>query len=152
MTARQRRMTFIVLALVGVMAAAALTVQALRSNMSYFFTPEQVVRGEAPKDGVFRIGGLVKQGSLQRQEGDIQVRFLVVMNQAEVEVAYEGILPDLFAEGQGVVAKGELGPNGVFRAQEVLAKHDEEYMPPEVADAMAESEARAKAKSLEADR
>ena len=143
MTARQRRMTFIVLALVGVMAAAALTVQALRSNMSYFFTPEQVVRGEAPKDGVFRIGGLVKQGSLQRQEGDIQVRFLVVMNQAEVEVAYEGILPDLFAEGQGVVAKGELGPNGVFRAQEVLAKHDEEYMPPEVADALAESEAKA---------
>ena len=143
MTSRQRRMVFVALALAGVAVAALLTVQALRSNMSYFFTPEQVARGESPSEGVFRLGGLVKQGSLRREEGDIRVGFVVTMNQAEVAVRYEGILPDLFAEGQGVVAKGVMGPDGVFRAQEVLAKHDEEYMPPEVADAMAEAEARA---------
>lgn len=139
MTPRRRRMVFAALALAGVAVAAALAVQALRSNMSYFFTPEQVVRGESPDAGTFRLGGLVKEGSLRRREGDIQVGFVVTMNQSEVEVSYEGILPDLFAEGQGVVAKGVMGPDGVFRAEEVLAKHDEEYMPPEVADAMEKS-------------
>ena len=136
MTPRQRRIAFVALALAGVAVAAFLTLQALRANMSYFFTPEQVVRGESPQKGQFRLGGLVKEGSLRRERQDINVHFVVTMNQAEVKVNYRGILPDLFAEGQGVVARGVMGADGVFRAEEVLAKHDEEYMPPEVADAM----------------
>ena len=139
MTPRQRRIAFVALALAGVAVAAFLTIEALRGNMSYFFTPEQVVRGESPRQGQFRLGGLVKQGSLRRERQDINVHFVVTMNQAEVKVNYRGILPDLFAEGQGVVARGVMGADGVFQAEEVLAKHDEEYMPPEVADAMKQS-------------
>ena len=135
MKARQKRFVFILLALAAVAVASALVVQALRSNITYFYSPSQVVAGEAPADQPFRIGGMVVRDSLQRDPNSVRVRFLVTDNAEQFEVIYHGILPDLFGEGQGAVARGRLD-NGVFVAEEVLAKHDESYMPPEVADAM----------------
>lgn len=108
----------------------------MRSNMAYFFTPSKVMANEAPADAVFRLGGLVVKDSLTRQEDGLTVVFDVTDNAETVNVSYTGILPDLFGEGQGVVAKGRLGEDGVFYAEEVLAKHDESYMPPEVADSL----------------
>lgn len=152
MKARQQRLIFVGLAILGVGAASTLAISALNSNISYFFSPSQVLAGEAPRDRVFRVGGLVTPGTIARQEDGLTVRFDVTDNAKTVTVAYTGILPDLFKEGQGVVTKGRLGSDGVFLAEEVLAKHDEEYMPPEVAstlqtahamgvvDGMAESE------------
>jgi cytochrome c-type biogenesis protein CcmE len=135
MKARQKRFVFILVALAAVAVASALVVQALRSNITYFYSPSQVVAGEAPADQPFRIGGMVVRDSLQRDSNSVRVRFLVTDNAEQFEVVYHGILPDLFSEGQGAVARGRLD-NGVFVAEEVLAKHDESYMPPEVADAM----------------
>jgi cytochrome c-type biogenesis protein CcmE len=135
MKARQKRVVFIAIALVAVAIASALVVKALRSNITYYYSPSQVVAGEAPADQQFRIGGMVVDGSLQRDPGSVRVSFVVTDNAQQYEVIYDGILPDLFAEGQGVVARGRLG-EGVFVAEEVLAKHDESYMPPEVADSM----------------
>lgn len=135
MKARQKRFVFILVALAAVAVASALVVQALRSNITYFYSPSQVVAGEAPADQLFRIGGMVVRDSLQRDPDSVRVRFLVTDNAEQFEVIYDGILPDLFSEGQGAVARGRLD-NGVFVAEEVLAKHDESYMPPEVADAM----------------
>ncbi len=135
MKARQKRFVFILVALAAVAVASALVVQALRSNITYFYSPSQVVAGEAPADQLFRIGGMVVRDSLQRDPNSVRVRFLVTDNAEQFEVIYDGILPDLFSEGQGAVARGRL-ENGVFVAEEVLAKHDESYMPPEVADAM----------------
>ncbi|MGB0712867.1 MAG: cytochrome c maturation protein CcmE [Gammaproteobacteria bacterium] len=140
MKARQRRLIFVGLAVVVVGIAATLVVQALRSNMNYFFTPEQVLAGEAPKDAVFRVGGMVEKGSLKRGK-DLDVSFDVAINDATLKVHYTGILPDLFGEGQGVVARGRLAEDGRFVAQEVLAKHDEDYVAPEIADAMKKAEA-----------
>lgn len=135
MKARQKRFLFILIALAAVAVASVLVVQALRSNITYFYSPSQVVAGEAPADQPFRIGGMVVRDSLQRDPNSVRVRFLVTDNAEQFEVVYDGILPDLFSEGQGAVARGRL-ENGVFVAEEVLAKHDESYMPPEVADAM----------------
>lgn len=136
MKARQKRLAFVALAVVGVSAAAGLALSALNSNISYFFSPSQVLAKEAPADHVFRLGGLVTEGSLKRDGGGLTVLFDVTDNAETVRVSYTGILPDLFGEGQGVVTKGRLGPDGVFYAEEVLAKHDEEYMPPEVASTL----------------
>ncbi|MCK7579050.1 MAG: cytochrome c maturation protein CcmE [Chromatiales bacterium] len=136
MKARQKRLVFVGLAILGIGAASTLAITALKSNLSYFFSPSQVVAKEAPADHVFRLGGLVREGTLQRQDDGLLVNFEVTDNAATVKVAYSGILPDLFKEGTGVVAKGRLRPDGVFQAEEVLAKHDEEYMPPEVASTL----------------
>ncbi|MBK1719343.1 cytochrome c maturation protein CcmE [Thiocystis violacea] len=136
MKARQKRLAFVGLAIVGIGAASALAVTALKSNLSYFFSPSQVIANEAPPDHVFRLGGLVTKGTVQRQKDGLTVHFDVTDNAQTVKVAYTGILPDLFSEGTGVVAKGRLGSDRIFYADEVLAKHDEEYMPPEVASTL----------------
>lgn len=136
MKARHKRFIFVALAILGVGMAAALAVNALRSNISYFFSPSQVLAGEAPANALFRLGGLVVEGSLTRREDGLTVVFSVTDRAATLEVSYTGILPDLFGEGQGVVAKGRMGEDGIFYAEEVLAKHDESYMPPEVADSL----------------
>lgn len=136
MKTRQQRLIFVGLAILGVGAASALAVSALNSNISYFFSPSQVLAGEAPVDRVFRVGGLVTPGTILRQEDGLTVHFDVTDNAGTVTVAYTGILPDLFSEGQGVVTRGRLEPGGIFKAEEVLAKHDEEYMPPEVASTL----------------
>jgi cytochrome c-type biogenesis protein CcmE len=116
--------------------AAALVLNAFQSNLVFFFTPTQVAAGEAPTGKTFRIGGMVKEGSLQRQPDGLTVRFVVTDTAKEFPVAYQGILPDLFREGKGVVAQGKLGADGLFTASEVLAKHDENYMPPEAQHAV----------------
>ena len=129
MKPRHKRLAIIVGGLAAIGIAAALILNAFQSNLVFFFTPTQVANGEAPKERAFRIGGLVKEGSLQRS--DIVARFIVTDTAKEIPVAYEGILPDLFSEGKGVVAQGVLSADGKFTATEVLAKHDENYMPPE---------------------
>lgn len=136
MKARQKRMILVGVAVLGVGVAASLALSALQSNIAYFFSPSQVLAGENPPDAVFRVGGLVVQNTLKRQEDGLTVRFDVTDNAETVPVSYTGILPDLFGEGQGVVAKGRIGADGVFYADEVLAKHDESYMPPEVQDTL----------------
>jgi cytochrome c-type biogenesis protein CcmE len=141
MKARHKRFLLVGLAILGVGVAAALAIDSMRSNMSYFFTPSKVLAKEAPADAVFRLGGLVVENSLARQEYGLTVVFDVTDTAGTVKVSYKGILPDLFGEGQGVVTKGRLGPDGVFYADEVLAKHDESYMPPEVADGLAAAHA-----------
>jgi cytochrome c-type biogenesis protein CcmE len=133
MKARQKRLLFVALGVAGVGAAAAMALSALRSNIAYFFSPSQVLAAEAPADHVFRLGGLVENGTLQRQADGLTLTFVVTDNAEKIKVSYTGILPDLFSEGRGVVTKGKLGTDGVFYAEEVLAKHDEAYMPPEVA-------------------
>jgi cytochrome c-type biogenesis protein CcmE len=129
MKPRHKRFAIVVGGLAALGIAATLVLNAFQSNLVFFFTPTQVSKGEAPKDRSFRIGGLVKEGSLQRT--DITARFIVTDTAKEIPVAYTGILPDLFSEGKGVVAQGNLGADGQFTATEVLAKHDENYMPPE---------------------
>lgn len=136
MKARHKRMIFVVAAVVAVGIAASLVLNALRSNIAYFFSPSQVYDKEAPVDRNFRLGGLVEKGTLKRRKDNLTVSFVVTDTAKSVTVNYTGILPDLFKEGQGVVAKGKLGPDGVFYAEEVLAKHDASYMPPEVKDAI----------------
>lgn len=135
MKARQKRLIFILLGLVVLGLAAWLVFNALGSNMSYFYSPTEVVQKKAPQDHLFRLGGMVVKGSVQRGQ-ELTVRFAVTDTANVVNVEYTGILPDLFEEGQGVIAQGKLGEDGVFVASEVLAKHDENYMPPEVADAL----------------
>ena len=136
MKPRHKRLTLIggIVAAVGV--ATALVLNAFQSNLVFFFTPTQVAAGEAPTGKTFRIGGMVKEGSLQRQPDGLTVRFIVTDTAKEFPVAYQGILPDLFREGKGVVAQGKLGADGLFTASEVLAKHDENYMPPEAQHAV----------------
>ncbi|RTZ71528.1 MAG: cytochrome c maturation protein CcmE [Gammaproteobacteria bacterium] len=135
MKARHKRLGFLIVGLVVLGLAATLVLKALDSNLSYFFSPTEVAEHKAPENHVFRLGGLVQPGSLERGK-ELTVRFVVTDNAHEVKVAYTGILPDLFKEGQGVIAQGRMGPDGVFIADEVLAKHDENYMPPEVAEAL----------------
>jgi cytochrome c-type biogenesis protein CcmE len=136
MKARQKRMIFVAMGVLGVGAAAYLAVNALRSNIAYYFSPSQVMADEAPANAVYRLGGLVVEGTMERQSDGLTVLFDVTDNAETVKVSYTGILPDLFGEGQGVVTKGRMGPEGMFVAEEVLAKHDESYMPPEVADSL----------------
>jgi cytochrome c-type biogenesis protein CcmE len=133
-TPRRQRLAIAAAVLLALAAATALVLNAFRSNLVFFFTPSQVAAGEAPVQRPFRLGGLVRVGSVQRD--GVQVRFVVTDTQREVSVAYTGSLPDLFSEGKGVVAQGLLGADGVFTAREVLAKHDENYMPPEAAEAL----------------
>jgi cytochrome c-type biogenesis protein CcmE len=135
MKARQKRFLLIALAVVGIVVAAGLIVKALQSNLTYYYTPTQVAAGEAPKGQLFRVGGMVKKDSLTRKE-NVGVEFVVSDTKNELTIAYSGILPDLFKEDSGTVAKGRLNAEGVFVAEEVLAKHDEDYMPPEVAETM----------------
>jgi cytochrome c-type biogenesis protein CcmE len=127
---------WIVSGLAALGVAAALVLNAFQSNMVFFFTPSQVVSNEAPQGRSFRIGGLVEAGSVVRDKDALTVRFRVTDTAKTIPVQYTGILPDLFREGKGVVAQGKLGPDGVFHANEVLAKHDENYMPPEAAEAL----------------
>lgn len=134
MKPRHKRAAMIVGGLAAIGLAAYFVLNAFQSNLVFFFTPSQVESGEAPKDRTFRIGGMVKQGSLKRD--NLTVSFLVTDTLKEVPVTYTGILPDLFMEGKGVVAQGQLKGDGKFTASEVLAKHDENYMPPEAQHAM----------------
>ena len=140
MNPRRRKILFgVVFIVLGVGAATALVLKAFSENLLYFYSPAQVVAGEAPQSRLFRIGGMVVNGSVERDPDSLRVKFALTDTAEEVSVQYEGILPDLFREGQGIVANGELNSDGVFVAREVLAKHDENYMPPEVADALAEA-------------
>ena len=136
MTPRRQRMLLIGLVLAGVVVAATLAMRAFRENLTYFFSPTQVAAGEAPAR-TFRVGGLVLKDSVQREPGSLTVRFVVSDYAHSIPVQYTGVLPDLFKEGKGVVARGRLGAGGEFVAEEVIAKHDENYTPPEVADALA---------------
>ena len=136
MKPRHKRLALIGTGLALLGGAAFLILNAFRSNMVFFYSPSQVVAREAPHGRAFRIGGLGQTGSLQRETDGVTVRFTVTDTAKSIPVTYTGILPDLFKEGKGVVAQGELGPDGVFHAREVLAKHDENYMPPEAAEAV----------------
>jgi cytochrome c-type biogenesis protein CcmE len=129
---RKQRLYIVLFIVFGASVAAGLVFWALQDNMNFFYAPAQIARGEAPAGKTIRVGGLVVPGSLRRSESGLEVHFTVTDNQSQLEIAYQGILPDLFAEGQGVVAVGELRDKGHFRAAQVLAKHDENYMPPEV--------------------
>ena len=136
MKTRHKKLLVIVLGLAGIGIAAALILNAFQSNLVFFFSPSQIAANEAPRDRNFRIGGLVEEGSLKRDGQSLTVNFVVTDMAKRVPVSYTGMLPDLFKEGKGVVAQGKLGPDGVFRAEQVLAKHDENYMPPEAAEAL----------------
>jgi cytochrome c-type biogenesis protein CcmE len=140
MKPRHKRLVAIVagVALLGV--AAGLVLNALQSNVAFFFSPSQVAAGEAPRDRAFRVGGMVQAGSVKRGKESLAVSFVVTDTAHSIPVTYTGLLPDLFREGKGVVAQGSLGADGVFRASEVLAKHDENYMPPEAAHALEQAQ------------
>ena len=137
MKPRSKRLLIILGALASLSVATALVLNALDSNVAFFFTPTQVSAGEAPKDRVFRVGGLVKPGSVQRDQ--LTVQFVITDTARDMNVRYTGILPDLFKEGKGAVAQGRLGAQGELVASEVLAKHDENYMPPEAQHALDEA-------------
>jgi len=134
MKARHKRIAIIVAGLALLAIAATLLLQSFQSNLVFFFSPTEVVQGKAPKQGNYRVGGLVEVGSVVRN--GTQVSFQVTDTANKMDVVYTGILPDLFKEGKGVVAQGKQGANGVFEADQVLAKHDENYMPPEAAEAL----------------
>lgn len=136
MKRRHKRITFIVVGLVGLGIAAYLVTSAFRNNLVFFFSPTQVAAKEAPTNRTFRVGGLVQEGTLQREKDGLTVRFTVTDTAASVPVVYKGILPDLFKEGRGCVAQGRMDSSGVFHAEQVLAKHDENYMPPEAGEAI----------------
>ncbi len=140
MKSRHKKLLVIVLALAGIGIAATLILNAFQSNLVFFFSPTQVANGEAPGDRAFRIGGLVERGSIKRDPDGLTVRFVVTDTAKSMNVVYKGILPDLFKEGKGVVAEGKLGSDGVFTSTQVLAKHDENYMPPEAAHALEQAQ------------
>ena len=146
MKPRTKRLALIVGGIVVLAAAAAFVLNAFQSNLVFFFTPSQVANGEAPKGKTFRVGAMVKEGSLQRE--GTHVHFVVTDTVHDVPVTFVGALPDLFKEGKGVVAQGKLGEDGVFVASEVLAKHDENYMPPEAQHAMDQAAAAKAAQTL----
>jgi cytochrome c-type biogenesis protein CcmE len=138
MKSRHKRLALVVGGLAALGVAAALILSAFRENLVFFFSPSDVIAQKAPRDRAFRIGGVVEEGSVKRD--GVLVRFKVTDTAQTVPVVYQGILPDLFREGKGVVAQGKLGADGVFRASEVLAKHDENYMPPEAAHAVEQAQ------------
>jgi cytochrome c-type biogenesis protein CcmE len=140
MKPRHRRLILIVAGLALLGATAALVLNAFNKNLVFFFSPSQVADREAPVNKTFRLGGMVEKGSLKRMPDGLTVEFLVTDTAKTIPVRYKGILPDLFSEGKGVVAQGRLEPDGTFVASEVLAKHDENYMPPEAADAIARAQ------------
>jgi len=137
MTPRQRRFAGAAAVLLGVSAAVAMMLTTVSDNLLFFYTPTQVASGGVPADRNVRVGGLVVSGSIERNPQSLAVRFEVTDMAHVVAVRYEGILPDLFREGQGIIAQGRIGADGVLEASEVLAKHDENYMPPEVASSLA---------------
>lgn len=140
MKPRHKKFLWVVLGLALLGVATTLVLRALKSNLNYFYTPTQVANHEAPNNRSFRIGGLVQNGSLKRQTDGLTVDFLVTDTARTIAVTYKGILPDLFKEGKGVVAQGKLGADGHFIANQVLAKHDENYMPPEAAKAIQDAQ------------
>ncbi len=150
MTPRQRRMTLVALIVVGVSLAGALALRAFRENVMFYFDPSKVAAGQVKPGQRFRLGGMVVKGSVQRQSGSLEVKFTVTDFAHNVPVAYDKVLPDLFKEGAGVVALGRLDAQGTFVADEVLAKHDEKYMPPEVARSLKQGQAAAAANGAEA--
>ena len=133
---RRNRVILIVLVLAGVGVAVGFALKAFNENLMFFYQPSQVIAGEAPAGRLIRVGGLVTNGSVERQPDGLTVQFSVTDNIETIRIQYTGILPDLFREGQGIIARGRLGDDRLFIAEEVLAKHDENYMPPEVADAL----------------
>lgn len=141
MTARQKRFMFIAIGVAAVGLAVGLVLNALDKNVNLYYTPTQVFNNEAPQGRSFRIGGLVEEGSVQREADGLTVHFAITDTHKRISVLYKGILPDLFKEGKGVVAQGKVEADGVLHADEVLAKHDENYMPPEAADALKKAEA-----------
>lgn len=145
MKTRHKRITLILGGLAVLGLVATLVLNAFQSNLVFFFSPTQVAAGEAPKAKSFRIGGLVKEGTIKREADGVTLRFVVTDTEKDMVVAYKGILPDLFKEGKGAVAQGKLGADGIFIASEVLAKHDENYMPPEATKAVGDAHARAAA-------
>ena len=151
MKTRHKRLALIGGGLATLGVIAALVLNALNSNIALYISPTDVAAGKAPKDKVFRIGGLVKEGSLKRQADGVTVSFIVTDTDQDLTVNYKGILPDLFKEGKGVVAQGKLAADGNFAANEVLAKHDENYMPPEAAKAVGDAHARAAEKKAAAE-
>jgi cytochrome c-type biogenesis protein CcmE len=136
MKRRHKRIGLIVIGLAGLSLAAFLALSAFQQNLVFFFSPTQVAAKEAPVNRTFRIGGLVQDGTLKRDSDGLTVRFTVTDTAASIPVVYKGILPDLFKEGRGCVAQGRIGSDGVFQAEQVLAKHDENYMPPEAGEAI----------------
>jgi len=136
MKPRQKRFMFIAVALSGIALAVGLVLYALRGNVNLYFTPTQVFNKEVPQGRSFRIGGLVEEGSIKREKDGLTTRFVITDTHKSFPVVYKGILPDLFKEGKGVVAQGKVEADGMMHADEVLAKHDENYMPPEAADAI----------------
>ena len=133
---RRQRLILILLMVAGVGVAVTFAMKAFNENLMYFFSTTEVVEGKAPKDALFRVGGMVVDGSVERPNDGLMVRFKLTDYSKEVTVEYTGILPDLFREGQGIISNGRLNEQGVFIAEEVLAKHDENYMPPEVEDSL----------------
>ena len=137
MKPRHKRLAFVAVGIAALGIVTALLLNVFNSNMVFFFSPSDIVAEKTPKDRDFRLGGMVEEGSLEREDDGLTTYFYVTDNNERIRVTYKGILPDLFREGQGVVAQGKLDTStGLFRASEVLAKHDEEYMPPEVAEAL----------------
>jgi len=132
-TKRKKRLLAIVLLVTGVSVAAYLALQSFNENLMYFYSPSDIKAGKAPTNQLFRVGGLVEKNSLIRRENSLMLEFRVTDQAETISVQYTGILPDLFREGQGIIARGKLNKTGLFIAEEVLAKHDENYMPPEVA-------------------
>jgi cytochrome c-type biogenesis protein CcmE len=141
MKPRQKRFMFIAVAVAAVGVAVGLVLYALRGNVNLYFTPTQVYNNEVPSGRSFRIGGLVEEGSVKREKDGLTVNFVITDTHKSIPVVYKGILPDLFKEGKGVVAQGKVNANGMMVAEEVLAKHDENYMPPEAADALKKAQA-----------
>jgi cytochrome c-type biogenesis protein CcmE len=144
---RGKRFLVIGIGVVILALIVTLVLNAFKSNLVFFFTPTQISQGQAPKGQAFRVGGMVKEGSLKQL--DLSHEFLVTDNEQDVRVVYKGLLPDLFKEGKGVVAQGALGDNGVFIASQVLAKHDENYMPPEAKEAMDQAALRKASQSVQ---
>ena len=138
--ARKKRLALIMLMLAGVAVGVGLALKSLDENIMFFFTPSEVLSGKAPENRLFRMGGMVVNGSVSRPGDGLTVKFDLSDNEQQVRVSFAGILPDLFREGQGIIANGKLDGRGEFVAEEVLAKHDETYMPPELADMHLETE------------
>ena len=136
MSPRKKRILMVFAILVGISISVILILTAFEKNLMYFYSPTEIINGDAPKARSFRIGGLVVTDSVIRNSDDLKVSFILTDTVNKVKVIYEGILPDLFREGQGIVANGKLQPDNIFVADQVLAKHDENYMPPEVAEAL----------------
>ena len=149
MKSRHKKLALIAVAVTLFGLIIILVLNALNSNIALFKSPTEVAKGDFPKDKLFRIGGLVKEGSIQRQSDGVTIRFVITDSESDITVDYVGILPDLFLEGKGAVAQGRLQADGTFKAQEVLAKHDENYMPPEAAQALNEAHARGMQKQAE---